>query len=88
MLYGFPEPHLEKVNVNQLIRSVADILYFKANATHIYFEFDLTSKPIWVLLDINQMEQVLINIIKNALESIQQKRAWLINRIIKEKLNL
>ncbi|MEP7323799.1 MAG: ATP-binding protein [Saprospiraceae bacterium] len=68
-----PEPRLETLDINQHIQSIADMMYYKASAHRINFEFEISKTPLLVSADINQMEQVMINIVKNAMESIQQK---------------
>lgn len=65
-----PEPHLERVEINQLLRNIGTLLSEQAKAKDIKVSFQLHDGPIYSLLDPQQIEQVLVNIIKNAIESI------------------
>jgi two-component system nitrogen regulation sensor histidine kinase NtrY len=60
------------VDLAMLILSVADLMQIKAGQHHIKFEFDLPASPFYVMADALQMEQVLINVLKNAMEAIQE----------------
>lgn len=59
-----------QVDLIVLVRSVADFMALKAEQQGVGFEFDLPGS-FCVLADVQQMEQVLINIVKNALEAIE-----------------
>ena len=65
-----PEPHLEAIDLNVLIQQVASLMQVQAQERNIQFQLDLPSAPVRTRLDQNQMEQVLVNVIKNAMESI------------------
>jgi two-component system nitrogen regulation sensor histidine kinase NtrY len=54
-----------------LIRSVADFMQIRARQQDVAFEFDLPEKPFYISADALQLEQVLINIVKNAIEAIE-----------------
>lgn len=53
-----------------LMRSVADFMQVRARQQGVAFEFDLPEKPFYISADALQLEQVLINIVKNAIEAI------------------
>lgn len=74
-----PEPRKEKMDINVLIVSVTDLIHFRATNDLIHFHFDLIPAPVWIQADVHQLEQVLINIIKNSIESIIQYRSRLNN---------
>jgi two-component system nitrogen regulation sensor histidine kinase NtrY len=59
------------VNMNQLVLGVVDLLRIKANQQKIEISVDLPENPYSIHADALQMEQVFINIIKNAMESIE-----------------
>lgn len=65
-----PEPKKESFNLHALIESVAQLLEFKAKERDIHFAFQLAEKPLLLIADVQQMEQALINIVKNAMEAI------------------
>ncbi|EDM38313.1 two-component system sensor histidine kinase [Pedobacter sp. BAL39] len=54
-----------------LVHSVAEFMTAKAAEKEIVFEFDLPESPFYVSADVQQMEQVLVNVVKNAIESIE-----------------
>lgn len=65
-----PLPHKEQLELNELVRNIAQLMEFNARQREIRFSFELDSQPVWVWADRQQMEQVLVNVVKNALESI------------------
>ncbi len=67
-----PLPNKERYDLNQLLQSVIVLFHAKAAQHQIDFEFEPTKTPFMVKVDVPQMEQVLVNIIKNALEAIGQ----------------
>jgi len=72
-LVKLPPANKRKVNLHQLINSVSKLMEIKAKEKEIIFEFHLTDEPINIMADEQQMEQVLINIVKNAIEAIDLK---------------
>lgn len=60
-----------RFDVVPLIRSVADFMQIRAQQQGVAFEFDLPDKPFYISADALQLEQVLINIVKNAIEAIE-----------------
>ena len=67
-----PEPRKERFNLTEMVKKTAQLMEFKAQKQGIHFIFDTISEqqPIMIRADIQQMEQVFINIIKNAIEAI------------------
>lgn len=66
-----PEPRKETFDVNQLLEKVASLMSFSARQKNITFRLDFSPSTFKILADENQMEQVFINIIKNAIEAIE-----------------
>jgi two-component system nitrogen regulation sensor histidine kinase NtrY len=60
-----------RFDILPLIRTVADFMQIKARQHGVNFEFELPDQPFYISADALQMEQVLINIIKNAIEAIE-----------------
>jgi len=58
-----------RIDVGTLVHSVADFMQIKAGQHQVSFEFNLP-ESYFVMADVQQMEQVLINIVKNAIEAI------------------
>jgi len=54
-----------------LVHSVAEFMNAKAAEKEIVFEFDLPKSPFYISADVQQMEQVMVNVVKNAIESIE-----------------
>ena len=68
-----PAPQKEQINLNELVRNIARLMEFNARQREINFEFELAFQPVLIQADRRQMEQVLVNVVKNALESIDKK---------------
>ncbi len=66
-----PEPRKETFDLNTLIKKVGSLMEFKAKEKQIVFKYELSPSEIIIDADMGQMEQVLINIIKNAIEAIE-----------------
>lgn len=65
-----PEPHREHIDLHQVVRKVIALMEFKARSAGVEIIEDFVSGPFPVFADAGQIEQVLINIIKNAIEAI------------------
>ena len=65
-----PKPQLENTDLNQLLHNVGKLMEPQAKQSNIQFEYQIPTKPIFAKADEKQMEQVLVNILKNAIESI------------------
>ncbi len=68
-----PEPAKKNTDLHQLIISIAKLMEMKAGEKQIHFEYHLPEAPFYILSDEQQMEQVLINIVKNSIEAIDEK---------------
>lgn len=62
-----------QVDLVALVHSVSDFMEVKAEQYGIRFNFDMPVGPFYIQADIQQMEQALINIVKNAIEAIEEK---------------
>ena len=65
-----PEPRPESFDLHELLKKVAQLMEFKAREREVVFEWELSETPLLIRADAGQLEQVLINVIKNALEAI------------------
>lgn len=65
-----PQPHLEKIELNELLQNIGKLMESQANTKNISIEYDLIKNNFFASIDAKQIEQVLVNIIKNAIESI------------------
>ncbi|MEL6250749.1 MAG: ATP-binding protein [Bacteroidota bacterium] len=68
-----PEPILEKIDLRDLVERMVNFMRFQKGIKEIAFYTDLPDQEVWVQVDVKQMEQVLINLIKNAIEAIDSK---------------
>jgi len=71
-LVRLPDPNKKNIDLHKIIRSVAQLMETRARAKGISFAIQFSNDVFYVLADEQQMEQVLINIIKNAIEAIDQ----------------
>ncbi|QPH40881.1 sensor histidine kinase [Pedobacter endophyticus] len=69
-LVKLPDVNIKKIDLASLIRSVAKLMHFAALEKQVTFKLDLPSEPYFIAADMEQMEQALINVIKNAIEAI------------------
>lgn len=65
-----PLPNKKKIDLHQLLNNITTLMALKAGEKEIEFQFNLSQEPLMILADEQQMEQALINIVKNAIEAI------------------
>ncbi len=68
-----PEPVKKNIDLHKLIYSIGKLMEMKAGEKEIKFEYDLSKSSFYIIADERQIEQVLINIVKNAMEAIDEK---------------
>ena len=68
-----PAPKKHSVLLNDLIRNIAHLMAAQAEAQGVTIALEIVERPIWIMLDEQQIEQALVNITKNALEAIGQE---------------
>jgi len=61
-----------QVDLHQLLKSVVTLMGIKAQEKNIVFDFQLAEGQFNIMADEQQMEQVLINIVKNGIEAIDE----------------
>ncbi|MGX5689698.1 sensor histidine kinase [Arcticibacter tournemirensis] len=76
-----PQANRQALDVNQLLTSISKLFEFKAHEKSIQIRLSLAPKSLFINADIQQMEQVLINIIKNAIEAIDSNSGGVITLI-------
>jgi len=72
-LVKLPAANKKSVDLHQLIHSVSKLMDLKAREKAVIFEFYLAEGPFYIQADEQQMEQALINIVKNAIEAIEKQ---------------
>jgi len=65
-----PELHLKNIDINNLIKEVVEL--YRTNQSDAEINLDLKGNPI-ITADADRMRQLLLNLIKNALEAMQEK---------------
>lgn len=70
-----PDPAKQMTDLNTLVENITQLIQYQANPSHAVIQKDLSSVPVPVSIDKSQIEQVLINILKNSIESIEHKSA-------------
>ncbi len=76
-----PEPRFETLDVLVLMQKVVQLMSFKAKENGIIFQFENQNTPLSIKADLGQLEQVLINIIKNAIEAADKKDGFILIKI-------
>ncbi len=66
-----PQPHKELYDLRKLVESGIKLMKVTAEKKGIRLFSDLPASPVQASVDIYQLEQVLVNIIKNAIEAIE-----------------
>ena len=72
-LVKLPEANKKHIDLHQLITSVSRLMHIKASEKEIGLVLNISDEPYYISADEQQMEQALINIMKNAIEAIDQK---------------
>jgi nitrogen fixation/metabolism regulation signal transduction histidine kinase len=65
-----PAPNKKKIDIHNLVYDVTKLMELRAGEKNIEFKYELDDRPLFINADKQQMEQVVINIIKNAIEAI------------------
>ncbi len=65
-----PEPVKKELELHQLVRNIAALMQQKAGEKDIHFIDELPTTPFYIQGDQQQLEQVFVNIMKNAIEAI------------------
>jgi len=65
-----PQPVKSRTDLHELLKSVQMLISSQVKGKEINWQWELTAKKIIVELDVYQVEQVLVNIFKNAVEAI------------------
>ena len=76
-----PELRLELFNLTDLLKNVVQLMNFKAKEQNVTFKFELPLTPFSIKADKGQIEQVLINIVKNALEAMDKMDGFVLFKI-------
>jgi nitrogen fixation/metabolism regulation signal transduction histidine kinase len=72
-LVRLPLPNRRRIDLHKLIGNITTLMTLKAGEKEIEFEYHLSNELIFISADEQQMEQAIINIVKNAIEAIEEK---------------
>lgn len=84
-LVRLPEPDKKYMDLHELIFSVATLWSETVREKNISFEFKLDQVPLVIFADQLQLEQVLINIVKNSIEAIGDNTQGVITFVTENK---
>lgn len=71
-LVKLPPVNKKQVNLYKLIHDVSVLMKITADEHRVELILDLPEEPFYILADEQQMEQALINIVKNAIEAVKE----------------
>src|SRR5690349_12905812 len=69
---SLPKPKLATVRLKELIEHVAQLMKTELKKTSIKFHYECSSEYITIQADLEMIEQVLINLLKNAIEALAE----------------
>jgi two-component system, NtrC family, nitrogen regulation sensor histidine kinase NtrY len=69
---SLPKPKMTTVRLKDLIEKVAQLMKIELRKTHIDFHYAWSSEYLTIQADIEMIEQVLINLLKNAIEALSE----------------
>jgi signal transduction histidine kinase len=67
-----PLPHKTQVDLGKVLADIARLFQRQAQLQNTALQLEVPEKPIFAAVDAHQLEQVLVNLVKNALESLQE----------------
>ncbi|NCA68583.1 MAG: PAS domain S-box protein [Sphingobacteriia bacterium] len=70
-LVGKQPPSRADVDLNHLVREVCSFIELETSRIGLQIELDLRPSPIMVHVDLVQIEQVLLNLVRNAIDALQ-----------------
>jgi signal transduction histidine kinase len=69
---SLPKPNIKTVRLSELIEHVAQLMKTELKRTKITFHYSCSSEYVTIQADIEMIEQVLINLLKNAIEALSE----------------
>lgn len=67
------DPNYARLNLVELIREIADFMHPETTLQGVTFATTVPATPIWVRADANQLKQVILNVVQNALQACTPK---------------
>jgi len=72
-LVKLPPVNKQRIDISRLVRDVAGFMEIRAQECGVRFNFDLPDIPYFIAADTQQLEQALINIVKNGMEAVNSQ---------------
>jgi two-component system nitrogen regulation sensor histidine kinase NtrY len=69
---SLPKPKMSTVRLKDLIENVAQLMRTELRKTKVHFEYEYSSEYLTIQADVEMIEQVLINLLKNAIEALAE----------------
>lgn len=69
-----PEPNISKIKLDELLEHTANLMKVEIRKANVDFTWEVSSKDLTINADEELMEQVLINMVKNAIEAAAEKK--------------
>jgi two-component system, NtrC family, nitrogen regulation sensor histidine kinase NtrY len=71
---SLPKPKMTTVRLKDLIEKVAQLMKTELRKTHVEFHYEWSSEYLTIQADFEMIEQVLINLLKNAIEALGETK--------------
>jgi two-component system nitrogen regulation sensor histidine kinase NtrY len=85
-LVKLPPANKKQTDLNLLLKAVIELMHIKAQSKNVQLLFTPPLKPCIISADVQQLEQALINIVKNAVEAIESQGTVTFNINPKKRL--
>ena len=72
-LVKLPPANKKRIDLNELVNSIVKLMELRVAERNIKIETKLNAEPFYISADEQQLEQALINIVKNAMEAIEEE---------------
>ncbi len=64
--------YFERVDINELISGMANLISYEVKEAAIHIQYNLLNTSLWVMVDKIQLEQVILNLLRNGIEAMEQ----------------
>jgi nitrogen fixation/metabolism regulation signal transduction histidine kinase len=71
---SIPAPNLREIELSELMDHIANLLKVELRKSSVDFSWDIKPEDLKINVDEELMEQVLINMVKNAIEAVEDKK--------------
>jgi len=64
--------YYERAHINEIISNMGDLISYEIKDAAIHIHYELLDAPLWVMIDKIQLEQVVLNLLRNGIEAMNQ----------------